>query len=702
MSTQDKTAASGQSGNTSANGVNAYKIRTGGLAAPAVPAEPTDISPAEPMPSCAPAVVRRRAARLAVTLLALGVAVALTALWLAPRAARRGPDATGAADGYAAPGSGEAVRGAAALPDYRALVIGINKYDPADGEGWHPLDTARADAEAVAGILAGEYGFQVRTLLDGEASRAAILNALDELATAGTDGADLVYFAGHGAFDEKLNEGYWIPADARQRINGRDAKEDWLWNSTITRLIGASQARHVLVMSDACYSGALFRGDEPLRAQGGQAWYERAIARPSRYLITSGGVEPVLDSGSGHSIFAQQAINYLQHAAPPVFSASDLGAALRERVAALTGQMVQMGPLPLGGHSGGEFVFIRKAGGIRLAALAAPPAGAAGESLRGAAGVGDAAGEAQRRQETLRSAAELLHAGAPQAAGNLVAGVLGKNAQDRMARAVADAIGRTQRREAGDELRKLIEQIEATPRPDRPAPAARPRVLACLGPEAPEGAAPAAEGLARLYRIVLRAELEGASGIRVIEREALATLLQEQRLGFSGLADPRARLAIGRLLPASVLLLGDLMVSTAGVETLYLRLVDTETTQVMASFTASRRPEEALDTLCSGLAEKIAGRIVELKPLQAPVMALEGTRLQAPVGTFHGARTSQVFTVLVRTPAGGEPAEWREQAVGTATVSRVTEQSCELDAAWGAGGQPRLENLWLRELASRP
>ena len=37
MSTQDKTAASGQSGNTSANGVNAYKIRTGGLAAPAVP-----------------------------------------------------------------------------------------------------------------------------------------------------------------------------------------------------------------------------------------------------------------------------------------------------------------------------------------------------------------------------------------------------------------------------------------------------------------------------------------------------------------------------------------------------------------------------------------------------------------------------------------------------------------------------------------
>lgn len=690
MSTQDNASSSRKSPDTPASGVNAYKLRTGGLAAPSVPSEPPATPPSEPSPFPALAAPRRRMPRLMAALLML--AAALAAIWLVPRALRQAPETPLAAGTRRAADASSAT---AALPDYRALVIGINRYAPADGNGWHPLDTARADAEAVAAILAGEYGFRVRTLLDGEASRAAILNALDELATTGTDGADLIYFAGHGAFDEKLNEGYWIPADARQRINGRDAKEDWLWNSTITRLIGASSARHVLVMSDACYSGALFRGDEPLRAQGGQAWYERAIARPSRYLITSGGIEPVLDSGSGHSIFAQQVINYLQHAAPAVFSASDLGAALRERVAALTGQMVQMGPLPLGSHSGGEFVFLRKQGGVRLAAVPAPAGGADADPA-------DAAGAARRRQETLRSAAELLQAGAPQAAGSLVAGFLGENAQDRMARAVAEAVERTRRREAGDELRKLIEQVEAAPRHDRPAPAARPRVLACLGPEPPEGAAPAAEGLARLYRIVLRAELEGASGIRVIEREALATLLQEQRLGFSSLADPRARLAIGRLLPASVLLLGDLMVSTTGVETLYLRLVDTETTQVMASFTASRQPDEELDALCAGLAGKIAARIVALKPLLTPVTAIEGAHLQAPVGTFHGTRTSQVFTVLVRVPSGGEPAEWREQEMGTATVSRVTEQACELDAAWGAGGAPRLENLWLRELAARP
>jgi len=188
----------------------------------------------------------------------------------------------------------------------------------------------------------------------------------------------------------------------------------------------------------------------------------------------------------------------------------------------------------------------------------------------------------------------------------------------------------------------------------------------------------------------------------VIEREALESLLQEQQLGVSGLADPAARLAIGRLLPASVLLLGDLMVSTAGVETLYLRLVDTETTQVLASLTASRRPDEPLDALCSSLASRLAQRIVALKPLLAPVTALEGTRLQASFGTFHGARTGQVFTVLARLPGTGEDGAWREEPVGTATVGRAAEQACELEAAWGVGGQPRLENLWLREVAAEP
>jgi len=687
MSTQDNTPEEADR-SPSAAGVNAYKINRGGLAAPAPAADRAEPPPTPTAPAAAPARGSRR------RLIPLGIAVAIAIILGVVHTSNRSEAPLPAQGENRQATRGEGVAPASSgLPAYRALVIGINAYNPDGGQGWHPLKSARADAEAVARVLADDYGFEVRTLLDDGASRANILSALDSLATSGNDGADLIYFAGHGYFDEKLNEGYWIPADARRRIAGREAKEDWLWNSTITRLISASRARHVLVMSDACYGGALFRGDEPLRPQGGRSWYERAIARPSRYLITSGGIEPVLDSGAGHSVFAQQVINYLSHNDRAVFSANDLGAALREQVAELTGQMVQMGPLPVSGHSGGEFVFIRKNAETRFAA-ASPIAAAAGEAATRGTDAADAAGA---RIETARTAAELLHAGAPLAAGALAGDLLRENAQDPVARAVADAIARAQRREDRDDLQALIARLEARGKPENAPPSARPRVLACLGPALPIAGGPAAEGSALLYRIVLRAELEAQAGLKVIEREALATLLQEQQLGVSDLADPRARLAIGKLLPASVLLLGDLIPSARG-DALYVRLVDTETTQVIASFNAEREASADLHVFCAALAGQIAERITALKPLLTPVSERNGDRLRAAIGAYHGVRPGMSFTVLVRAPAGVKtPDDVAEREVGAATVGAVAEFSCELDAAWGAEDPPDPQNLWLRE-----
>jgi len=501
------------------------------------------------------------------------------------------------------------------VPAFRALVIGINRYAPAGADGWQPLQSARADAEAVAGVLASDYGFSVQTLLDGDATRAALLNALDELATSGPDGADLIYFAGHGFYDETLQEGYWIPADARKTVGGRPAKEDWLWNSTLTRLINASRARHVLVLSDACYSGSLFRGDEPLSARGGQAWYERAIAKPSRYLISSGGNEPVLDSGAGHSVFAQEVLTFLTHGDKAIFSANDLGAALRERVAALTGQMVHMGPLPVSGHAGGEFVFIRRiADQTPFFTPRAAPAAPTASATRG-----PDAPTPETRRAALRDALALTQAGAPKAANTLVAAVLQQDSEDRLARAVAAHIDRSRQQEARDELRALISQLEArkaaiATRPDASA-AERPRVLACLGPAVPQTHADReADGL--LYRLALSAALESRPGVRIVEREALAAILQEQNLGASDLADPGARVSIGKLLPASLLLLGDLLPTDSG-EKIFLRLVDTETTQILASFTAMREVGQSPESVTDELAGRIAAALDAARPAQA-------------------------------------------------------------------------------------
>jgi hypothetical protein len=691
MSTPDKTSSSAPE-RTTAGGVNAYKINRTKMALPEK--EPLDAEEVRPSVPFKPAAFRfgprkwlRRAAYAAAGVVVAGAVGGL--LWSV--AGKGGAGNEGDEQIMVPPPR------TVTLPSYRALVIGINQYAQTGGAGWAKLNSARADAESIAKTLSDDYGFHVQTLLDGEATRSAILTALDELATSGEDGADLIYFAGHGFFDDKLQEGYWIPSDARKTVDGRQAKEDWLWNSTITRLIGASRARHVLVMSDACYGGSLFRGDEPLTARGGKTWYERAISIPSRYLITSGGLEPVLDSGAGHSVFAQQVINYLKHSEQTIFSANDLGLALCDRVSALTGQMVQMGPLPVSGHAGGQFVFVRQKNGVQLATLS-PQVEPIGGTERG----GGEIAETGSRQDTIRDAVALTRAGAPKAANSLVAGLLQQNAQDPLARAVADYIARCARQEGREELRKLIDQVEAKGKATGAvsggkAAVARPRVLACLGPVLATGGDPSAESVALLYRILLRSELEAKGGIKVIEREALETILQEQNVGVSDLADSRARLMIGKLLPASLLLLGDLVPLEQG-EKIFVRLVDTETTQVLSSFTVSRKGDEDQEKVCGELAEKIIERITMLKPLLATVSSAEDTHLRAGLGTYHGVREGIAFNVLSRTLRDKKtPDDFVEKELGTATVRNVSDYSCELDAVWLAGGAPRLQDLWIRE-----
>ncbi|MFZ4394351.1 MAG: caspase family protein [Kiritimatiellia bacterium] len=686
-------------GATPATGMNAWK---GGLAGPK--ARPSAAAPQAPLP---PPPERPRTKRWQFLSIGLAIAGVLAATGLVVRSFLRSqPPATASVARAPRPSMVTPVpanpTAASHAPVYRALTIGINSYNADNGAGWQTLQSARPDAESIGRSLSENYGFQVRTLLDAQATRGAIMSALDELATdSGENDAVLVYFAGHGFYDEKLKEGYWIPADARRTANGRDAKEDWLWNSTLTRLFGAANARHVLVLADACYSGALFRGDQPLSVSGNRNWYERAFARRSRYLISSGGMEPVLDSGSGHSVFAQQVLNYLGTGNLDIFSANDLGLALRERVATLTGQMVQMGPLPVSEHAGGEFVFVRNKASAQFAALPFENTVAAADGLLRAAEASSHAATNAARQQVMRDALTLLQAGAPKSAGHLTSIMVQQNAQDQMAQAVAAYIKRSGKQEARDELQALIKKIEECNRAragDAPkTPAARPRVLACLGPTLPAGLQ-ASENSALLYRVMLSAELGNRGVARIVEREALASVLQEQQISTSDLADPRARMAIRKLLPASLLLLGDLLPTAQG-DKLALRLVDSETSDVRATFLADCPAGGDIAAVCADLSGRITERLATLKPLLAPVTQANGAMLRADCGTFQGGRTGLVFTVVARTLRDrANPDDFAEQEVGTATVRAVSDFSSDLEAAWAGGTPPvRTDNLWIQE-----
>ena len=79
---------------------------------------------------------------------------------------------------------------------YRALVIGNNNYEHLPN-----LQTAIADARAVAKILESKYRFKVDLVYD--ARRQTIIDRFNQLTSQLTERDNLlIYYAGHGTLDE--------------------------------------------------------------------------------------------------------------------------------------------------------------------------------------------------------------------------------------------------------------------------------------------------------------------------------------------------------------------------------------------------------------------------------------------------------------------------------------------------------------------
>ena len=161
-----------------------------------------------------------------------------------------------------------------------ALVIGNADYeDPA----FPDLVTPAGDAKAVAEVLRRDFGFRTSLAVgDGKsielflenAGQRRILGTLSRLRRRlEPEDRLLIFYAGHGWRSEERDVAYWIPVDAPL-----DEYYTYIPAGGITEELRAMRARHVLVISDSCYSGALSR------AAAGGPGAGRGEARRERYL----------------------------------------------------------------------------------------------------------------------------------------------------------------------------------------------------------------------------------------------------------------------------------------------------------------------------------------------------------------------------------------------------------------------------------
>ncbi len=174
---------------------------------------------------------------------------------------------------------------------YYALVIGIEGYAE------QPLKTPVSDADAVARMLQDQYGFTTTVLHDARSTDVSA--ALGEFnRTLQPEDNFILYFAGHGI--RRGRDSAWVMADGQEYPTQR-----------IASLVGAMQARTVLIIADTCFGGALTGTSRVWSSSGISAWSETLagnryyLGNKGRYVLSSGGDAPATDEGSGgHSIFA--------------------------------------------------------------------------------------------------------------------------------------------------------------------------------------------------------------------------------------------------------------------------------------------------------------------------------------------------------------------------------------------------------------
>ena len=236
-----------------------------------------------------------------------------------------------------------------------AVVIGIDDYVK-----WPKLQYAARDAQAIREMLVSRFGFsseRVLTLTNGEATRNNIMALFhDRLGHAELKRDDrvFVFFAGHGA-TQKLSSGrslgYIIPVDSDPKQIGSDA----IPMTDLQNIAESLNAKHVLFVMDACYSGLGL-------TRGGTSQFLRENARRiGRQMLTAGGADQLVADGgpNGHSVFTWTLLQGLAGKADlngdGLITATELAAYVAPAVSGISQQTPAFGSLP--GSEGGEFVF---------------------------------------------------------------------------------------------------------------------------------------------------------------------------------------------------------------------------------------------------------------------------------------------------------------------------------------------------------
>ncbi len=230
---------------------------------------------------------------------------------------------------------------------YIALIIAVEEYnDP----GINDLDQPVKDATRFLTLINTEYIFEKENIIFlRNPTKAEIFSALLQLRSTVTPEDNLlIYYAGHGYWDEEMSTGYWFPQDAdpANPVN-------WLPNTDLTNYLNVLKSKHTLLIADACFSGGIFKSRA---AFNNVMSVERLYKLTSRKAITSGNLLEVPDK----SVFIEYLIKRLDENKKKYLASEQLYSSMKEAVINNSPNIPQYGTIQNVGDEGGDFIFIRR------------------------------------------------------------------------------------------------------------------------------------------------------------------------------------------------------------------------------------------------------------------------------------------------------------------------------------------------------
>ncbi|MEP1789033.1 MAG: caspase family protein [Reichenbachiella sp.] len=227
-------------------------------------------------------------------------------------------------------------------------------------DNWSDLVNPIYDGRTIASMLEKYYGFEIELIENP--SQDVIFSKLREYSEMEYAPLDqlMVFFAGHGYFDEGFKEGFVV---VKESLKDDPGKTSYVSYNRLRNILNVIPSEHVFLMMDVCFGGtfdnaiATSRSAEIYEEVSQSDYILRKLSVKTRKYLTSGGKEYVSDGIPGkHSPFAKNVVDALNS-----FGGSDGILTLNE----IYSYVEKLTPEPRIGKfgdnaPGSEFVFVVK------------------------------------------------------------------------------------------------------------------------------------------------------------------------------------------------------------------------------------------------------------------------------------------------------------------------------------------------------